>query len=296
MLYTIGVGAFTALLSAGPGIYDNHSLIGGGFTLVGAVGLIGLGLLLIWYRVKIVHALTAALVVISIVLGYLVSTKPKEVIVHDPPTAEDIAKAAAPIQKELAAKTQELTTVTTDRDAEKQRAESATQQLATYQSELAAANKVRDDATQQLKAVQSAVPPKSPILGLDDAKRWQILKIMQDAAVDNQGQHIECHAVTSLTPDQNKLAFALYSEFVEILGRAWPGGNVQGFPTPPHQPFGITFLVGGHSGNAFECASHLAGVLQNILQIPIVLRIDQASDNLARCNNECVEMRYGGEH
>jgi hypothetical protein len=59
MLYTIGVGAFTALLSAGPGIYDNHSLIGGGFTLVGAVGLIGLGLLLIWYRVKIVHALTA---------------------------------------------------------------------------------------------------------------------------------------------------------------------------------------------------------------------------------------------
>jgi hypothetical protein len=34
MLYTIGVGAFTALLSAGPGIYDNHPSIGGGFTLV----------------------------------------------------------------------------------------------------------------------------------------------------------------------------------------------------------------------------------------------------------------------
>jgi hypothetical protein len=42
MLYTIGVGAFTALLSAGPGIYDNHPFIGGAFTLAGLAGLIGL--------------------------------------------------------------------------------------------------------------------------------------------------------------------------------------------------------------------------------------------------------------
>ena len=109
MLYTIGVGAFTALLSAGPGIYDNHPSIGGGFTLVGAVGLIGLGLFLIWYRVKIIHALIAALAVISIVLGYVIWTKPKEVIVHDPPTAVDIAKATVPLIAERTLRTKSVT-------------------------------------------------------------------------------------------------------------------------------------------------------------------------------------------
>ena len=167
-------------------------------------------------------------------------------------------------------------------------------QIQQLTSALNAANKAREDLTQQLKT-ETAAQPKSPILGLDDSKRWQIFKIMQDAAADNQGQHIECQSVNSLPYDQNKLAIDLFSEFAEILSRAWPGGNLQGFKTPPHQPFGITFVLGGHSGTAFECASHLAGALQNIFQIPIVLRTDQASDNLAKCNNQCVEIRYGGE-
>ena len=167
-------------------------------------------------------------------------------------------------------------------------------QIQQLTSALNAANKAREDLTQQLKT-ETAAQPKSPILGLDDSKRWQIFKIMQDAAADNQGQHIECQSVNSLPYDQNKLAIDLFSEFAEILSRAWPGGNFQGFKTPPHQPFGITFVLGGHSGTAFECASHLAGALQNIFQIPIVLRTDQASDNLAKCNNQCVEIRYGGE-
>ena len=112
---------------------------------------------MIWYRVKVIHALIAALVVISIVLGYVIWTKPKEVIVNDPPTAEDIAKATAPMRA--------------DRDAEKQRADNA-------QSQQAAAKKTVDDLTNELNSARAQLGPRSPIMRLDDARRWQIVKSM----------------------------------------------------------------------------------------------------------------------
>jgi hypothetical protein len=122
-LYNIGAIACAALVSAGPGIYDNHPFIGGSFVVVGLGGLLGLGLLLIWYRVKVTHAIIAALMTFCLILSYLVLTRPKEVITYEPPTAEDIEKATSPIRQQLDAKTQELASVTADRNSEKQRAD-----------------------------------------------------------------------------------------------------------------------------------------------------------------------------
>jgi hypothetical protein len=311
ILGTLFVGIFIAGLTDGLTSDNQRTAIG--LIMLGAFGVIGMAVFLYQYRLKITHALIAAIGVLIatwIFLAYVIWTKPKEVIVHDPPTAEDIARATAPLQKELDAKTQALTTVTTDRDAEKQRADSATQQLAAYQTQfptlqanLASVTTERDnfhrsleETISELNATRAQLGPPSRILALDDAKRWQVFTAMQEATTDIQGRHIECKSVNSL--DQTDLAAALHSELVELISRAWPGGNAQGFPPPPHQPFGITFVVNGHSGNAFECASRLVGALQNILgtsKVPIVLRTGQESENLAKCNNECVEIRYGGE-
>jgi hypothetical protein len=106
-------------------------------------------------------------------------TKPKEVIVHDPPTAADIDKATALVRA--------------DRDAEKQRADDAKSlqaaadqtQLSRLQSELATATndreafkKTADDLANELNATRAQLGPKSELLGLDDAKRWNIVATM----------------------------------------------------------------------------------------------------------------------
>jgi hypothetical protein len=158
---------------------------------------------------------------------------------------------------------------------------------------LSASNKMREELTQQLDALRSTGLTKSAVLGLDDAKRWQLFKSIQAVSVDDKGQKIQCRAVESIDT-QSKTAMDLFGEFDEVIYYGW-NDRQQGFPPPPHQPFGITFLVGNHSGNAFTCATHTVGVLQNILQIPVYLKTDQVSDNLEKCNNECVEVRFGGE-
>jgi hypothetical protein len=78
ILYTLGVGTSLALFTSGVTIYDNHTQAGGIFIVVGAAGLIGLALLLIWYRIRIIHALIAALVITLLALAYFIVTKPKE--------------------------------------------------------------------------------------------------------------------------------------------------------------------------------------------------------------------------
>ena len=154
-----------------------------------------MAILLIWYRLKVIHALIVAIATLLatwVVFAYVLWTKPKEVIVHDPPTAEDIQKATTPIRKTLETRTQELTTVTADRDAEQQRATSTTQQLAAYQmqypilqSNLASVTTERnnlrkslEETTSLLNAARAQLGPKSEFLGLDDAKRWNIVTAM----------------------------------------------------------------------------------------------------------------------
>ena len=295
MLYTIGVGAFTALLSAGPGIYDNHPFIGGAFTLAGLAGLIGLGLLLIWYRIKIIHALVAALVAAGVVLSYVIWTKPKEVIVHDPPTTEDIEKATALIRKELAAKTQELTTVVTDRDAEKQRADSATQQLATYQtkvptlqSNLSSATNERDnlrksleETTSLLNTTRAQLGPKSPLLGLDDAKRWNIVTTMSPLTKSGP-----CIAAVASTDDSRSLK--VFDELRVPLGDA---GWVLGQASKSFFPPGITIFYGATRGHDRECALQLKDLLDSLKIDPVTMTLQEDSQELTQC--KCIEIVLG---
>ena len=113
-LYSLLGAFFVAAIWTGVTVYDNHPWFGGGVALCDLAGLSLTVILLLRYRPKTVHALiftTAALVATCTVFAYVLWFKPKRVIVHDPPTAEDIAKAATPTQKELDAKGQELTTL-----------------------------------------------------------------------------------------------------------------------------------------------------------------------------------------
>ena len=110
-LYSLVGLFFVTAAGTGAILYDSHPWLGGCAALAGTVGFIVTVVLLLRYHPKTAHALIAsiaALVATWAFLGYVIWTKPKEVIVHDPPTAEDIENAAAPLRKELDTKTKEL--------------------------------------------------------------------------------------------------------------------------------------------------------------------------------------------
>jgi hypothetical protein len=196
-----------------------------------------------------------------------------------PPSPNDIAKAITPIisaeERVISGKESSL------------------------EARLDTVTKERDTLAANSKAARSSTgenDPKSPILSLDDGARWRLANAIQDTAADTiNGKQIECNTVDSIDAG-NRLATDLFGEFYPVRRRAWPRfATQQGFPPPPHQPFGITFVVSGHNGDAFTCANHMVGVLQNALKVPVRLLTDQSSDNLTRCDNKCIEIRYGGE-
>ena len=265
---------------------------------VGTAGFIVTVVLLLRYHPKTAHALIAsiaALVATWAFLVYIIWINPKEVIVHDPPTAEDIEKAAAPIQKQLDAKTQELTTVTTDRDAEKHRAESATQQLDTYQtqfptlqSNLAAATNERDnlrksleETTSLLNATRAQLGPQSPLLGLDDAKRWNIVAIMSPLTKNGP-----CIAAVASTDGSRSLK--VFDELRVALGEAgWALGQASKSFFPP----GITIFYGAPSGHGRECALQLKDLLDSLKIDPVTMTLQEDSQELAQC--KCIEVVLG---
>jgi hypothetical protein len=230
----------------------------------------------------------AILLGIMYVLGpYLIASRSER------PSANEIAAAIAPLlpkpqftqgSESRQASTDEIAKATAGIRAEKD----------TVVSQLAAAVKERDELKAQVNSLQaqSSAPPKTPILGLDDEKRWQLVKAIEDLDV-YQSNRIKCPAIHSID-SQNKLAGQLFEEFYPMIYYSW-GAMEQGFQPPPHQPFGITLLTGTDTGIPFACASHLAGLLQNVLPVPVSLKVNQVSDNLAKCHNACVEIRYGGE-
>ena len=137
-IYGIGVGIFSAFLVAGlSGFYADYPRLGTVFTLISAIGFIVMISRLSGYRLTAVHALIASIAILVVAcasLAYLLWTKPKEVIVHDPPTAEDMAKATAPIIAERDAAIKE-------RNAARQELGAAQQELTADQQELDAARR-----------------------------------------------------------------------------------------------------------------------------------------------------------
>jgi hypothetical protein len=171
IIYSAWVAIFSAFLAAGlGGFYVDYPRLGTLFTVISAIGFIVMIIRLREYRLTVVHALIASIVVLIAAcasLAYLLLTKPKEAIVHDPPTTEDVDKATAPIRAELETEKQRV-----DNAQSQQRATDQTQ-ISNFQSQLAAANKTVDDLTKELNSTHTQLGPRSPILGLDDARRWK---------------------------------------------------------------------------------------------------------------------------
>jgi hypothetical protein len=88
-IYAIWIAIFSAFLAAGlGGIYVVYPRLGSFFLLISAIGFIVLISRLREHRLTAIHALIATIAVLVTAcasLAYLLWTKPKEVIVHDPP-------------------------------------------------------------------------------------------------------------------------------------------------------------------------------------------------------------------
>ena len=209
-------------------------------------------------------------------------TKPKEVIVHDPPTAADIDKATALVRA--------------DRDAEKQRADDAKSlqaaadqtQLSRLQSELATATndreafkKTADDLANELNATRAQLGPKSELLGLDDAKRWNIVTTMSPLTKSGP-----CIAAVASTDDSRSLK--VFDELRVPLGDAgWALGQASKSFFPP----GITIFYGATRGHDRECALQLKDLLDSLKIDPVTMTLQEDSQELTQC--KCIEVVLG---
>ena len=88
----IGGAAFSTLLGVGlvGAIYESHPVPGAILAFIAVCGLIAMGILLKGHRLSVIHAAVASLVATWVFFGYMIWLGPKTIIVHDPPTAEDI--------------------------------------------------------------------------------------------------------------------------------------------------------------------------------------------------------------
>jgi len=110
---------------------------------------------------------------------------------------------------------------------------------------------------------------KSPILGLDDAKRWHIIKSIQDISVTENGQRIDCPSVNSID-SQNQTAISLFSELYPLLHYSWWRSNSQGVQTPPHQPFGVEILLGSLREPHIGAPNSLSVCFKTCCQFPFL--------------------------
>jgi hypothetical protein len=209
-------------------------------------------------------------------------TKPKEVIVHDPPTAADIDKATALVRA--------------DRDAEKQRADDAKSlqaaadqtQLSRLQSELATATndreafkKTADDLANELNATRAQLGPKSELLGLDDAKRWNIVATMSPSPKGNP-----CIAAVA-SPDGSR-SLKVFDELRVPLGDA---GWILTQAFKSFFPPGMTIFYGAPRGHDRECALQLKDLLDSLKIDPVTMTLQEDSQELTQC--KCIEVVLG---
>jgi hypothetical protein len=185
-------------------------------------------------------------------------------VIHDPPTDEDIAKATGPLRAEL--------------DSVKHQ---------------------RDTAIQERDAARSpSSGPKSPILGLDDAKRFQLVKALRDATHTAQSTLATCHAMLHQKP-QTKWAEQFWPEIAVVMSYA--GWQLEGGRTAKtYFPAGVTLSAAKDAGDGFNCAFRLSELLLG-LNVSTNLRANQITPDLIACEKEnpthgCVEMVMGDAH
>ena len=309
-----------------------EAIVAGNDILRGIVGLafglpIGVaGLTFHWWKGRISRITDAAVYwwPIAIVLAFAYVCGPAIYRRSQQPSPSIIAKAVtdavAPIQSQLKDKTKEtgdlsLKLAESDRQlsyAVRTREEAERDSLSTKKAlsdirnatpqslpsdiaTIADLTRQRDALRSQLtEAGKVAAPPvqKSPILGLDDAKRFQLIKSPRDSIASLQNGRLVCHTMTHEQPS-SRWGEALWSEIAVIMSNA--GWQLEGGRTPKaYFPPGITLYSSKDAGDGFNCAFRLSELLLG-LQVPTTLRVNQVSPDLVACEREnpshgCVEI------
>lgn len=131
--------------------------------------------------------------------------------------------------------------------------------------------------------------PKSPFLGLDDAKRWQIFAALQRDLRNNGAKH--CDVRMWIKPGSAS-ASDFWQEISPILTNLnW---DMAGSDTSRTAfPDGITLSVGVDNGEPFNCAFRLEQFLDSQGIGPPSIRVSQVSPDLIKCQNRCMEMVIG---
>jgi hypothetical protein len=213
-----------------------------------------------WIKGLIVAAAMGFALTLSSILSDRVSSIPPSVI-HDPPTAQDIAKAAAPIRAERDKAISDLAAVTEERNQLKQQ-----------------------NIARQPEAI-------SPLLRLDDAKRWAIVKSLRDSTRNNSG-YVTCSAYI-VQARKGNWPSAVWTELHPLLYYA--GWQLAGSQTQKtYFQNGISVTSGSDKGDAFTCAWRLSELIQSF-GIPSPLRINQVTPELIACKNECIGIEIGDE-
>jgi hypothetical protein len=216
-----------------------------------------------------------ALLLLTLVMAPFVEERrwPFSTVFHDPPTAGDIAKATAPIQTELDRAESNLVAMVKSRDALQR----------------------QNDALHQ--NFQASDLPKSPILGLDDAKRYQLIKALRDAT-HGANNAVPCHAMVHSKPN-SKWAVDVWPELSDVM--TYASWAIEGGRTPKtYFPVGITLSSAEDTGTGFNCAFRLSELLVG-MNLPTTLRDKQVTPDLIACEKEnpshgCVEIVVGDAH
>jgi hypothetical protein len=153
------------------------------------------------------------------------------------------------------------------------------------------ASELRDQLNQPAR---TQLPEKSPIIGLDDAKRFQIVKAMTDGM---PGDGPGCGLMQAFPPMAPTLqrTFDTWAEIQQPLFYAgWRFHQDTNVFIPP----GISIVVGAQSGQGHECGRRLKDLLDGLNVHPVSFRVDDASPALAECKNvykhdACVEVTIG---
>lgn len=156
---------------------------------------------------------------------------------------------------------------------------------------LTASNKSRDDLTQQLNALRNKVEPKSPRLGLDDTRRWELARQMLNSSGDGSACRATLNYMTSENTPETRKSTDTFGEAAEVLimiGWQFTQNNNR-ILFPP----GISIYVGTQSGQAFNCASRLKDYLESLGIEPVVIHTNESTPDLIACKNECIHVALG---
>jgi hypothetical protein len=161
-------------------------------------------------------------------------------------------------------------------------------QLSRLQSELATATndgeafkKTADDLANDLNATRAQLGPKSELLGLDDAKRWNIVATMSPLTKGNP-----CIAAVA-SPD-GSTSLKVFDELRVPLGDA---GWILTQAFKSFFPPGMTIFYGAPRGHDRECALQLKDLLDSLKINPVTMTLQEDSQELTQC--KCIEVVLG---